>query len=560
MDKRQKTPKPGDNGEADFPAIAITFPRPLRKPIVLYALCFIAAAILLRDQINPDAISYLRNAQYLAEGRLADSVSGYWSPLLSWSIAPLLLMGVDSLFAAKIVLGIWGAMMIVACYCLMKRIRPRREFGIAQSFVLMLLAICSVHWATYVITPDLPLAVLLIFYCSAVLSPDILRNRSRAMVCGLIGGFAYLSKSYGLPFFLAHFTIVIVLYWYMHRERYTARQLGRTLCTGVAAFFIIAGPWIAVLSWKHSRPTFSTVARVAHTVIGPRDKPRMHPLGGLHAVAPGRLHVWETPESLPYNHWSPLESGSYLAHQIQYTFRTCLRVLRDIGSFDLFYLSLPALLLTPLAITRRKTRDVHLALWYLVTVGIYALGFTLVYYANRYIMAFLWPVIFIYVSTFVIERLRLPKRNAAIITALVLISFGMYALSCCQATWAMCRNDHTHYRRLSQAIQTDCAEGVFAYAGQRHEGLYVAYHLDKPFVGWLWAALDESVSEVEGALAEQNVGTFFVSSQWKLAKEFQRQTSWRLQRTVPCGPISYHLYVAPNRETGEMAQAAVRGS
>ena len=77
MDKRQKTPKPGDNGEADFPAIAITFPRPLRKPIVLYALCFIAAAILLRDQINPDAISYLRNAQYLAEGRLA--VSQVWT-------------------------------------------------------------------------------------------------------------------------------------------------------------------------------------------------------------------------------------------------------------------------------------------------------------------------------------------------------------------------------------------------------------------------------------------------------------------------------------------------
>lgn len=558
MDSQERTPKPGDNGEVDFPAIAITFPRPLRKPIVLYAIGFIVTAVLLRDQINPDAVSYLRNAQYLSEGRIADSVSGYWSPLLSWSIAPLLVMGVDSLFAAKIVLGIWGAMMIVACYCLMKRMRPRREFGFTQSAVLMLLAVCAVHWATYVITPDLPLAVLLIFYCSAVLSPDILRKRSCAIACGLIGGLAYLTKSYGLPFFLAHFTIALTLYWFLHRQRYSVRQLGKAICAGVVAFFIVAGPWIAVLSWKHSKPIFSTVARVAHTVIGPRDKPRMHPLGGLHAVEPGRLHVWETPESLPYNHWSPLESGSYLAHQIQYTFRTSLRVLRDIGSFDLFYLSLPALLLTPLVITRKKARDIHLAIWCLVTVGIYALGFTLVYYANRYIMAFLWPVIFIYVSTFVIEKLRLPKRNAAILTTLVLISFGMYAFSCGQATWTMCQTDHARYRRLSQAIQADCSEGTFAYAGQRHEGLYVAYHLDKPFVGWLWTARDENVTDIELAMAEQNVGTFFVSSQWKLADEFKQQTSWRLLRTVPYGPVSYHLYVAPNRPTSNVAHSTPR--
>ena len=59
----------------------------------------------MRDQINPDAISYIRNAQYLTEARFADSVSGLRSPLISWCMAPLLYFGLDGLYSARVVLA-----------------------------------------------------------------------------------------------------------------------------------------------------------------------------------------------------------------------------------------------------------------------------------------------------------------------------------------------------------------------------------------------------------------------------------------------------------------------
>ena len=43
-----------------------------------------------RYLLNTDAIAYLRIASYYASGQMDLMVSGYWGPLLSWLVAPLL--------------------------------------------------------------------------------------------------------------------------------------------------------------------------------------------------------------------------------------------------------------------------------------------------------------------------------------------------------------------------------------------------------------------------------------------------------------------------------------
>ena len=72
----------------------------------LYAVVLGVAAARNVDRLNPDAIAYLRIAHYAATGQLDLMISGCWGPLLSWLIAPLLAVGVDSLVAARVVLAL----------------------------------------------------------------------------------------------------------------------------------------------------------------------------------------------------------------------------------------------------------------------------------------------------------------------------------------------------------------------------------------------------------------------------------------------------------------------
>src|SRR5262249_16414459 len=56
--------------------------------------------------INPDAVSYLRIAQYYLEGNSALAISGCWGPLFSWLIMPFLAVGATPLLAARLAMGI----------------------------------------------------------------------------------------------------------------------------------------------------------------------------------------------------------------------------------------------------------------------------------------------------------------------------------------------------------------------------------------------------------------------------------------------------------------------
>lgn len=526
-----------------------------KAALAVYAICILLATILLRDQINPDAVSYVGNARQIAEGRFAESVSGYWSPLLSWSMAPLILCGVDGLLAARIVLGLGGALLIVGCSLLMRRLLGDRPQNWTHATALALIAVNTAYWATYVIAPDLLLATGLIFYFAAVLSPDLLQRRSQAVLCGAIGAVAFFSKAYALPFVLVHFPLTVLLRWIAGGRQEDPRRVFRVVGIGIATFFAVAGPWIAMLSLKYGKPTFSTVAQISHTIIGPSDMPRQHPLGELHDVPAGHIHVWETPEVLSYNHWSPLDNVQYFLYQVRYTLGTIQRVIRDIGSFDLLYLSLPALLLPPLLIGRRKDRDgAFFAMWFLATTAIFALGFTLVFYERRYIIALLWPMTLIYCLAFCLDKLQLPRRKAAALAALVLISFGVYSFSCCQAVWKQSRIDYGGYRRLAAVIEPDCGSGPIAYAGRRHEGLYLAYHMNKPFLGWMWTPEENNVAEVEAALRQHGATTFLVDSKWKLAADFAKQTHWRLRKTIPYSrSAELRIFAAPSVEAGHVA-------
>src|SRR5574342_825911 len=59
-----------------------------------------------RYVLNPDGVCYIRLASYYASGQFHLAVSGYWGPMLSWLIAPLLGAVENPLYAARMVMGL----------------------------------------------------------------------------------------------------------------------------------------------------------------------------------------------------------------------------------------------------------------------------------------------------------------------------------------------------------------------------------------------------------------------------------------------------------------------
>jgi hypothetical protein len=54
--------------------------------------------------LNADGTSYISIAEKYARGDFRNAINGYWGPLLSWLMAPLIAFGVGPFAAARIVI------------------------------------------------------------------------------------------------------------------------------------------------------------------------------------------------------------------------------------------------------------------------------------------------------------------------------------------------------------------------------------------------------------------------------------------------------------------------
>lgn len=82
---------------------------------LLGAFAFLALGLLVAGaqnshQVNTQGVAYLLLAKHYASGEFGLAVSSYWSPLLSWLLALELKAGWNDLAAARIVMGLSGAL------------------------------------------------------------------------------------------------------------------------------------------------------------------------------------------------------------------------------------------------------------------------------------------------------------------------------------------------------------------------------------------------------------------------------------------------------------------
>lgn len=457
-------------------------------PLLVYLCLAVPCAFWLRDSIHPDAVSYLQLSRYLAEGNISASISGYWSPLLIWLIAPWQGLGLDGLYAGRLIMVGSGCLLIFTFHFFIGQMSGMTSKW--KSGVLILVAIETSARTAVLITPDVLLSALLFLYLGFVGGKGFGSNSGVAFRAGIAGGLAYLAKSYALPFFVVHLSVFIAFRLWWQKGVVPGHRLVKSGMVSLSGFLLIAGPWIVILSNQYHRPTFSTVAGIAHAVVGPTRFPLVHPLHQLTPPGPGRLSAWETPEMLPYTYWSPVSNKAHFKHQLQIVRHNALEVLRGIHELDAVGLFPALFLVFGFSVLYGKNRDgIFVWVFMLLTCGIYCGGFLLVYFDSRYLLSFLWPLLlwFLWENLSFIQfqsgaKGRLPSR-AAILSAWL---FG--AVPGFQLVQEVVRGGEFHgaqepYREIARQIKKQPVTSLGTTPDLWYEGLYVSYHTQIPYHG-----------------------------------------------------------------------------
>jgi hypothetical protein len=466
-------------------------------------------------QLNPDGIAYLRLAHYYADGPVSLVVSGYWGPMLSWVMAPFLKLGCDPLITARIVMGLTAAFFYWSSVALFRSFRLPAP---AQFWGACVMAMTSVLWSVYNITPDVLLAGMVACALIPLVNGRWLKDRTNGFQTGALWAMAYLVKAIALPLTCLVVGAFALLWW--RKRRINGRQILRQLAFVVLGIAVVAGPWIATLSVKYRRPTFSTSGAIAHKIAGPPAVERYHPaFRTLHQPEPGRLTAWEDPSEMAYPDWSALESGENARHQAKVIFRNAQTMLTWLGGaspsawirpvlgrrsdmaydafggVDLFWLGLTGLMLCALVPTRnRGGRSSERWRWVVLPVAALALLYLPVYIPpddRRYFYP-LFPLVWV-ATVGAWGALRHWCRGRARVRIgqyglrLIVFSFMMpAAFSLSTALVGMVNPASEVARdaaeRLSQAGIKGPVAGSALLPGGR-AGLYMAFFMDQSWLG-----------------------------------------------------------------------------
>ncbi len=210
---------------------------------------------------NVDGISYMSIARDYANGWFGDAVNAYWSPMVSWLMAPLVAVGlglpsaflVVNLAAAAVVLGVGGWVV----WSQVHRVVP--------ALVYMVAAIPALMATVSVQTPDLLVVAWIVLWLWALRWADRVRTGSLRIriVVGVVLGIAiaagYFVKLFLVPVVIGSFVVWMLLRaWSAARRREPAFRWWPTAATAVVVAVVVAAPWVGALTHKYGYPTLGS--------------------------------------------------------------------------------------------------------------------------------------------------------------------------------------------------------------------------------------------------------------------------------------------------------------
>ncbi|HUD49460.1 MAG TPA: hypothetical protein VMR33_21720 [Candidatus Baltobacteraceae bacterium] len=443
----------------------------------------IVAGWFFREALNPDGVAYLQIASHYGQGRLGLAISGHWGPALSWLMTPMLMGGVPPLATARAVMALSAIIFLLGC----RRIFCQAKLGGLHYWGLYTMAMLSIPWSVEMITPDLLLAGVILFAFAEMVDSRWCVRPGMAFASGVLWGLAYLVKAVGLP--LGILTCLGMAVLWRRKNPGAQSEIARGAGLTLAGLLLVAGPWVAVLSWHYGKLTVSTSASHNHALVGPSVATAVHLLDeGFRKPEPGRITTWEDP-SLPYPDWSPWKSWGNVEHQIEVILHNTPIVLYILTRISLAFPIVVAAVLARRGKFQTNPDDGVRRIWFLLPVA--ALG--VIYLPNylmpeelRYFYAAA-PLLFVGGAALLLwewsRRRSWKHRYGAWLLAgsLLFPAFARFAFYSGQS-WLPGGCAEVLAQRMSRAGLAGPLAGNGWFAGGR-AGLYTAFFLGQPWLG-----------------------------------------------------------------------------
>jgi hypothetical protein len=436
-------------------------------------------------QLNPDGVSYISIAQKYSKLNFNDAVNGYWGPLFSWLMIPFILSGLSTIMAAKILSLAIGLSGIVAIWSF------SYKFGITEwvrNLILTALIPFILYSALSLITPDLLLMCILITYFNIIFSKNYPASSSKALMCGILGGVAYLSKGYAFPFFIMHFTLFNILHFYRDKTYERKKLILKNFFLGFIVFSLIAGSWIFVLSHKYHRIVITTAGSFNYGGLHP-DLTNMPENEGTGLIKPpneSAIHTWEDPSYFETTLWNPFQSWQYFQHSIYI-------ILKNIYDNYLIYIYISPLSVVVIffcffsLVYTKSVQVIDNKLFFpLITLMLYPIGywFTAPVFSHRLIWVNNIILILMggYLFNAIFKNTSIDERTKKIAFYIFLITFMIMPM---RDLYHDIREKPGKYVfDLSESIKKEnYAKGNIASNGNLAASLFISFHLNTPYYG-----------------------------------------------------------------------------
>lgn len=430
-----------------------------------------------RYQINPDGISYISIAQKYLIGDIHNTINGHWSPLFSWLLVPFLFVGIDPLLATKLLnlfLGVITFVAVLKCtYCFQMSEEIRAT-------ILFALIPVVLYFAFYLITPDLLVSCLMLFYLSLVFNSCYSKKSSYGILCGFLGGIAYLAKSYSLPFFLVHFPLMNTIYYLKSNSSRGKRIIIRNFLTGMIPFVIICGLWVGAISSKYGYLTVSTQTKHNLQFINPEKRPVPNFIRPPNETA---VSIWEDPYSVKSpGSWTPFESFAAFELWMKFFIKNIVPTLKIFLGFSPLVCILCTLYVISLLRRPKQLLFQDEIICPLVTALLYATGYCLVLVDERYIWitCLLLMIMGGYVLNQLFKSAFFTKNRRKVLLVLFVVSFALLPVQNLGQHVNTGKKIHLLSRKLSEYIPPG---SNLASKSNWYVSLFIAYHLKSRIYG-----------------------------------------------------------------------------
>jgi len=473
----------------------------LLNVIGIYLLTSIIIFPLFRYVLNPDGISYINIAKKYLSGNFQLAVNGYWSPLFSWILVPLLALKIDALLATKILSVIIGIFLLIGVNRLLISQKIR---DIWRAWALFTIIPLLLMFTFIVITSDLLLCTILIYYLNSLLDKNFTKYKDQAVTVGWYGALAFLTKSYTLIFFLVHFTVSVYLFYRRYKLKTKKRFILSQWLMAVFIFIVISGIWSVIISKKYQRLTFSMAAGFNQQLTAKNVNIYPNNITGLIEPA-DRLSTsyWNDPSNIQLTKQSNMLLGEKIIYRLKLVYRNFVKTIVIYNSLSIFAIAI--ILISLFVFYRRIYIRKHIIL---LMVLLYPSWYWPILIEERYLWMVFVLVIFLTAALLDYWQLhnKLSKIIIFIIALIALISFQYLPWE----TRHMKRSGNELILLSDKIKRGDIKQNRVASIGNYSDSLSLAYFSNQIYLGELGSNL--SSEQLNKLLAKFTIDELWVWS------------------------------------------------